>query len=106
MRSPGLQLLFTLRLSNHLHVKKQALSCDAFPLSSLWSLSSCNERTGELRVPFAPTKGKDRSVLQEPAHHVTASAQGDASPVGAVLPNATHSSQLQLFFNWVAIFTG
>lgn len=90
--SPGLQLLFTLCLSSHPDLKKKALSSDAFPLSSLWSLISCNERTRELCVPFALTKGKDCSIPQASTGGVTASAQRDASPVGAVLPNATAPS--------------
>lgn len=57
-------------------------------------------------MPFAPTKGKDRSVLQAPACGVTASAQRDASPLGALLPNARHSSQLQLFFTGLLFLLG
>lgn len=48
---------------------------------------------------FAPTKGKDCFILQVPGHGVMASASRDVSPVGAGLPNARHSSQLQLFFS-------
>lgn len=59
-------------------------------------------------MPFAPTKGRDRSILQAPARGVTASARRDASPLGGgtALASARHSSQLRLFFTGLLFLLG